>query len=148
MSGRIASFALLVFLSVLLAQSCIEDAKGSSYALEGRWELERGYRNQRETGTLNGTYFQFGADGKMITNLPVGPEAPMAYEIEKAIIRQKSTPPVEYEIRSYSDSALILGLVLRGMQFELHLRRADAPAPLAPSEDSLPPEGSEIPEGE
>ena len=144
MSGRFAFIALLFLSSTFLWLSCIEDAKSKDYALEGRWELVRGFRNQRETGTLSGTYFQFGSDGKMITNLPVGPEVPMEFELSKAGIRQKGTPPVEYDIRSHTDTSLVLGLTLRSMQFELHLRRADPIVTPTPA-DSLLKQDSEAP---
>ncbi|MBK9337049.1 MAG: hypothetical protein IPM98_10865 [Lewinellaceae bacterium] len=149
MSGRFASIALLCLSSALLWPACEEEGKNAD--IEGRWELVQGFRNQRETGTLAGTYFHFGADGRMITNLPTGPEEQVEYEVSKTRIRQKSTPPTEYTIQSLQDSVMVIGLEMRGMQFELHLRRAEEPPPPPPVEelpaenqDTLPPGNSEL----
>lgn len=98
--------------------------------LEGRWELARSFRNQRETQTLSGTYFAFSADGKLTTNLPIGIEAPFPFEIHQNTIRHQTSPPTTYEVIQHTDSTLVLNLSLRGMLFELHFRRA--------STDTLP----------
>lgn len=119
-------FISRLFFWLLLFSSCFDDHKTISQSIEGRWEIVRGLRNGQETGTLLGTYFRFGADGKMITNLPVGPEAPVEYELGKSTIYQKSVSPIEYSIRSLSDSSMVLGFELRGMQFELYLTKAES----------------------
>lgn len=151
MSRRFICLRFLLFLFVLMCGfACEDEPKFNTTSVEGRWEITRGLRNGQETGTLSGTYFRFGADGKMITNLPVGPEVSVDYEILKSIIHQKSVSPVEYEIRSLNDSAMVLGFELRGMQFEIYLQRkeAEAPAPDVPlpaepdTPDSIPADGS------
>ncbi|MEQ1743935.1 MAG: hypothetical protein ABMA02_00790 [Saprospiraceae bacterium] len=110
--------------------SCIEDSKNTLPSVEGRWEIIRGLRNGRETGTLSGTYFRFGADGKMITNLPIGPEVPVEFELSKTIIQQKGASPMEYSVLSLNDTTLVLGFEMRGMQFEMYLRKATEPDPM------------------
>jgi hypothetical protein len=138
MRERFATTVFFCLLSSLHWLSCIEDGNKNSTALEGRWDLVKGLRNQQETGTLSGTYFQFGADGKMITNLPVGPEVAMEYDLSQSTIQQKSNPPVEYTIRSISDTTLVLSLEMRGMQFELYLRRAKELTAPHPFEEAVP----------
>lgn len=132
MFGRLSSL-ICCSLSLLLAVSCENDSPDNRLALTGRWELTKGFRNKRETGTLGGTYFLFREDGKMQTNLPIGPEEPMDFTLSKNEIRQKSTPPVRYQIQNLSDSMLVLSFELRGMQFEMHFRKSTDVAP-----DSLP----------
>lgn len=127
---------LLASCCLLLTASCIDDKKTNPYAIEGRWELTKGFRNQKETETLQGVFFQFGADGNMSTNLPVGADAPTPYELSKNEIRQKSAQEVVYTIQSATDSSLVLAMELRGIQFELQLRKAMPEAPEAPV-DSL-----------
>lgn len=124
MLARHSLLILISFSAVLLVCSCDDETKSNNLALIGRWELVQGFRNQRATETLNGTYFHFSDDGKMQTNLPIGPEEPMDYSVNNNEIRQKSTPPIKYVIQSLSDSTLVLNLELRGMQFEMHFRRA------------------------
>ena len=130
----------LLFISGLLATailwSCTDDSQNTAL-LYGRWELVQGFRNQKVTETLTGTYFRFGSDGKMQTNLPIGPEDPVDFTVDGSEIVQKSTPPVRYQIQELTDSLLVLNLELRGMQFEMHLRRS---LPSATPEPALPEE--------
>ena len=125
MCVRISSVLLLFFAYIFCCTSCEEEQQINPKTLKGRWELERGFRNQKETSTLAGTYFLFEAGSKMKTNLPVVPEELMDYELDKLTLQQKSSPPVKYEILTLNDSSLILGLEFRGMQFELRLQRAE-----------------------
>ncbi len=116
-------------LTSLLIWSCDYAEKKPEIAaanLQGRWELTRGFRNQRETQTLTGTYFLFSADGKLTTNLPIGIEAPLPYEISQSTIRHQTSPTTTYEVLQHTDSTLVLSLSLRGLPFELHLRRTTA----------------------
>ena len=83
MLARLSVFTLTCFSSVLLVLSCEDETKNNNLALIGRWEIVRGLRNQRPTETLSGTYFRFGDDGKMQTNLPIGPEEPMEYTLSR-----------------------------------------------------------------
>lgn len=125
-----------VFLAALCSSACLalyscEDTSEKTQAsIIGHWELTKALRNDHETGTLQGVYFDFGADGQMQTNLPVGPEAPVAYEVEKKTIIQKSAQPIRYEAAMLEDSMMVLKLEMRGMTFEMHLRRAEVPAPV------------------
>ena len=132
MLARLSLPALICVLTVVGISSCEDETKNNSLALVGRWQIVEGFRNQKPTQTLAGTYFQFGDDGKMQTNLPIGPEEPMDYQVSGNEIRQKSVPPIKYMIQNINDSALVLSLELRGMQFVLHLQRS------APASDSIP----------
>lgn len=69
----------------------------------------------------------------MTTNLPVGTEAPVGYELNQNEILQKSPQPVVYRIKTLTDSSLVLTMEMRGMLFEMQMRRAVEPAP----QDSL-----------
>lgn len=139
MCARISFLTLLVLTCTFCCISCEEDQHIDPKTLTGRWELVQGFRNKKETATLAGTYFLFENGSKMKTNLPVGSEEQMEYELDKLSIQQKSSPPVKYEILTLNDTSLILGLELRGMQFELRLRRAeDVPSPESGSQQTWP----------
>ncbi len=62
----------------------------------------------------------------------------MEYDLSQSTIQQKSNPPVEYTIRSISDTTLVLSLEMRGMQFELYLRRAKELTAPHPFEEAVP----------
>lgn len=141
MPARLFAIFLTCFFAALFVFSCEDETKSNNLALIGRWEIISGLRNQKPTETLSGTYFRFGDDGKMQTNLPIGPEEPMEYTVSRNEIRQKSTPPVKYLIQDITDSTLALSLELRGMQFEMLFRRTNQPtvepAPPASEQDTL-----------
>ena len=134
---RVSAILLLAFSCSVFFTSCEEPAPDLGPSLIGRWEIVKGYRNDKQTETLTGTYFEFDAAGSMVTNLPVGPETKVNYELNKDVIRQECTPPVEYKIQDLNDSTLVLGLELRGMQFTMHFLRAPELPPAPPEPDSL-----------
>lgn len=128
---------LFLFAScILLLAACEDDNKKNQYSIEGRWELFKGFRNQKETETLQGVFFEFGKDGKMTTNLPVGADVPTGYELKKNEIHQNSPQAVVYNILNASDSILMLAMEMRGVQFEMHLQKA-LPATEPAVQDSL-----------
>lgn len=131
---------------VLLLAACENETEQNRVAVVGRWEVHKALRNQKETETLAGTYFEFKADGKMQTNLPVGTEEPADYTVQKNEIVQNSTPPISYLIQNVSDSALTLGLELRGMEFQLFLFRAAARTEESAEEMLLPVDSSQLSE--
>lgn len=118
---------------LLLICCCAEGNEKIQASVNGRWELVKGFRNQKETETLQGVFFEFSAEGRMTTNLPVGAESPIEFELRKNEIHQKSPYPVVYTIQSATDSTLVLAMEMRGVQFELQLKKALPPVP----QDSL-----------
>jgi hypothetical protein len=117
----IPTVALFVFLAS--CNMCNRSAGHARSTLLGRWEIARAFRNGKATETLAGVYFEFNANGKMLTNLPVGPETPVDYEVTEKALVQKGDPPLTYAIESLSDSSLMLNVEIRGMQFEMQLQR-------------------------
>lgn len=116
------------FLTVFFStQACENDTSATRDAILGRWELDKGFRNERETEMLAGVFFLFGDDGKMQTNLPVGAEDPTEFDIKKNEILQKSPQPLTYSIQSVTDSTLVLTMEMRGVSFKLELQRAAEP---------------------
>lgn len=111
-------------LAVSILSSCTDDAPEITHSVVGRWELVKGLRAQKQTGTLAGIYFEFGADGKMKTNMPSGTDAAYDYELKKNVILQKSSPELKYQVISANDTFLVLSTELRSVQFDLYLRLA------------------------
>lgn len=119
--------ATLCSSAILALASCEDLSEKTQTGIIGHWELTKALRNDRETGTLEGVFFDFGQDGKMHTNLPVGAEVPVAYEIDKKTITQKTPQPIRYEAVTLEDSLLVLRMEMRGVTFEMHLQRAAMP---------------------
>ncbi|MCY7329279.1 MAG: lipocalin family protein [Saprospiraceae bacterium] len=125
---RIFPFAL----TLSLLSSCDNTANNKN-SIVGYWQLTKGLRNRTETPTLQGVYYQFGADGKMQTNLPIGAEQPTDYTVQEDKIEQKSPQPINYHIQLLTDSILVLTTELRGIPFEFHLQRILNPPATPPS---------------
>ena len=140
---RHSCYLSLCLVSMIFLPACGDDAVGTARSsVVGRWELTKGFRNKKETETLSGVYFQFGADGKMQTNLPVGADTPTDYELKKNEIHQKSPQPVVYSIQSATDTSLVLAMEIRGMQFEMHLKKTPPPVESAPNDSLSQPSDS------
>ncbi len=136
---RYLHIPFLLLFGACMFMGCGDNNKKTQASILGRWELSKGFRNKIETGTLAGVFFQFGEDGKMMTNLPLGADVPTDYELKKNEIHQKSPQEVVYNIMSVTDSMLVLTMEMRGVEFELHLQRAPEPA-----EELLETEGDSI----
>lgn len=132
-----------LFFFIGLFSACDNPSENAKTQLLGRWQIISALRDGNPTETMNGAIFEFGEDGKMLTNLPIGAEAPMPYTLEKMTITQQSNEPVTYTIARISDSTLALQMTLRGIPFELQLRR---PAAIDATElpEDAPPPGSNV----
>lgn len=139
MKARFCAFPIISLAVCALLASCNSDGRPApnKALLIGKWELYKAMRNQKPTETLSGTYFTFDDAGQMVTNLPVGPEAPCPYDVDGAQIKQKCGKPLVYNIVELSDSLLTLTIELRGMPFELFMRRGVPGAPAEAPADSL-----------
>ncbi len=122
---------------MLLVAACNTDAVIQTEYLLGRWELRKALRNQKQTGNLDGTYFSFKENGTVETNL-TGMDETSDFELKKKEILQKSAQPLVYQVKSFSDSALVLVTTMRGIEFELELVRAPEPAPV--QEEQMSPD--------
>jgi hypothetical protein len=118
---------LLLLSSLLIGViiACDPKIKDIIPRLSGRWEVQKGFRDEKETGILNGAYIAFEANNIMRTNIPLpnGTEAPTAYEVKNKSIRQKLSPEIVYTIEALTDSTLELGFDVRGVHFAMHLKR-------------------------
>jgi hypothetical protein len=119
----------LFLAATLLCVACENKTQKNQASLLGRWEMAEAFRNQKATQLLAGVYFDFGADGKMTTNLPTTAEGATEYVVEKDNITQKTTLPIVYHIAHLSETELVLEVELRNVPFELRLRRAPAAEP-------------------
>jgi hypothetical protein len=123
-------------------QGCNNEDEQIRGMLSGRWELARAFRNEKATETLSGTYFVFTDEGKMETNLPVGADAPVPFDLKNKVIEQQTPQAIRYCIKELSASSMVLSLELRGINFEMYLKRAATPTTPAEEKavlsDSLP----------
>jgi hypothetical protein len=135
-------FLLMPAFFLLLFAACKSDPKTPEFAqsmLTGRWEIDKAWRNGKQTETLTGTYYEFGENGEMRTNLtPTLVEDEFSYEYSDNVIEQKSEPPVTYTIENLTDSLLVFSMKINNFPFRLQLKKAMPPAnETPPSTDTL-----------
>lgn len=139
---RLSTFLIAVcslsLCMLVLSTGCEDEKTKQQSLLTGRWDLVRGFRNDKETETLAGTYFRFEAEGKMQTNLPLGAnEEAMGFTLDKNEIIQSGPMPIRYTIQKLTENELILVLELRGMQFEMHMERTSKDGSAKPVETPM-----------
>ncbi len=114
-SGLI-SFSLLFFLS-----SCGDDNKVQLDLLQGKWTIDKAFRGERKTELLKDLFFEFHEDGKMMVNISGKPEQ-TKYELIDGVIHQtESSLDIDYQLKSLTDSTLVLQTVIRNIPFEFYL---------------------------
>lgn len=116
--------ALLGMTLTACASDAAEKAAEAKNQLLGKWELESAERGGKKTDSLRGLYFEFGADGSIVTNI-LGSEEAGAYEMKEGVIEQRSPRmEVNYQVESLGDSTLVLITNLRNTDFKFVLSRA------------------------
>jgi hypothetical protein len=139
MSSKI-SFPLLI--SSCMFFSCQSESTTASNgkpnyeqtSLIGRWELQKGYRNNKETETLTGTYYEF-TEETMKTNLtPTTMEQTYKYSYSDNEIKQKGEVPIIYSVDSLTSDFLAMRMTINNYPFMLHLKKAVPPAELEASD--------------
>lgn len=107
------------------AASCKKEPDPTTDQLQGRWELQEGFRNGRPTESLTDLYFEFGQEGKMVTNLPVTdvPTEASFTARKGKIEQQQGDVKLEYQIEQLDDSLLVLATKLRNYDFRFVLKK-------------------------
>ena len=120
------------FLLASLLLTCLFSACGDESALSddatvaGNWELKRAMRNNMETATLDGLYFEFKDDGSLVTNLMSEEATTGKYVWEDALITTEGVSlPLTYTITELTDSTLNLQSKYQGYQFNFELTRKE-----------------------
>ena len=105
--------------------ACKEETKVDNSLLSGNWEIVKAVRNGKETKTLNGAFFNFTDDGKVMEYNLLGQTQKDSIIVNNVTISQITGEKVEYKILSLSDTSLNLKTELRGTEFEFNLKRID-----------------------
>jgi hypothetical protein len=89
--------------------------------LSHRWLLDKGFRNEKETDSLAGLYFDFNTSGEVTTNLN-GQDERLTYELEgEDIISLAGTEGVFLNIMELSETKLVLQTDIQGYTFKFVL---------------------------
>ncbi len=113
-------------------QSAVEAPAWSFYPeqISGRWDLVTAFRNERETQTLNGTFFSFSKEHSLSTNLPVpvvdhsvAPLFVAKYVFAQDTIRVLGQVPLQFIVEQLDSHTLILATTINQQNFRLDLSR-------------------------
>ncbi|HRW76287.1 MAG: hypothetical protein H6568_13890 [Lewinellaceae bacterium] len=129
----VSSLALGLFALVTGCSSSGEELPWKAYPrlIEGRWDLMTAYRNDRETQTLNGTFFSFSAGQSMATNLPLPANSPSEgpFLVSKYALRQDTIDvtglfPFQMVIQQLDSSVMVLTTTINQQTFRFDLSRS------------------------
>lgn len=115
---------LVLFSSALFfLASCGDDNAITITDLAGRWQIQNATRNGEPTTTMEGMYFEFLDDGKLLTNM-TGAEEAYTYELDgDAILQRGGMIEADFLIESLAEGELVLTTELRNKQFRMVLRQ-------------------------
>lgn len=89
--------------------------------LSHRWLLDKGFRNEKETDSLAGLYFDFNTSGEVTTNLN-GQDERLTFKLEgEDIIELAGTEGIFLNIMELSDTKLVLQTDIQGYTFKFVL---------------------------
>ena len=112
-------FTLICLLSFFI-QGC-HNKEAILNNLSHRWLLEKGFRNEKETDSLAGLYFDFDTSGEVTTNLN-GQDERLTYKLDgEDIIELAGTEGVFLNIIELSETKLILQTDIQGYTFKFVL---------------------------
>ncbi|MCF8243878.1 MAG: hypothetical protein K9J37_01610 [Saprospiraceae bacterium] len=136
-----SNFSFTVLLATSFLFSCQNDAPKrpeiNRADLSGRWEISKAFRNDKQTETLTGTYYEFDEAGTMKTNLtPTTMEQEYKYSFSGHEIKQKGEPTIIYTIDSLTPSFLGMSMSINNFPFKLELNKAVPPAELEANDTS------------
>ena len=119
----------LSLLFVLLWTGCTtETAEDKDKALLlGRWDIQEAIRNGKITEALDGIYFEFLPESKMISNFNLSVEDRQSpYTLKEKILTEQSAVDANrtFAIEQIDEQNLILSTEYQGMQFKLHLNKS------------------------
>ena len=112
-------FTLICLLSFFI-QGC-HNKEAILNNLSHRWLLDKGFRNEKETDSLAGLYFDFNTSGEVTTNLN-GQDERLTYKLDgEDIIEIGGTEGVFLNIIELSETKLVLQTDIQGYTFKFVL---------------------------
>ena len=113
-------FFTIIFLLSFFVQGC-HNKEAILNNLSHRWLLDKGFRNEKETDSLAGLYFDFNTSGEVTTNLN-GQDERLTFKLEgEDIIELAGTEGVFLNIMELSDTKLVLQTDIQGYTFKFVL---------------------------
>jgi hypothetical protein len=124
--------ALSALISFSACQTTASESPFARYSehITGEWQLVTAYRDEQETRSLDGTFFNFSADQAMETNLPLG--GPLSagnlkasYKLlsDSLVMNPGSLPTQTFHISVLDSQYLIMTTMIQNQAFRFDLER-------------------------
>jgi hypothetical protein len=85
--------------------------------IAGKWHIQKAEKDGSPFSSLEGTVFEFGADGTMKTNVPqIGNGT---FHLDGSTLVQKNNATINYNIESLTTNELIVNTFLREIRFKM-----------------------------
>ncbi len=116
-------FFLLATSGMICLFACANEPKSDPVlqldALKGKWNLQTALRDSSATGTLDGTWLDFHADGTMSTNLPLSADSIVhsKFQLSPRLIRCTDVK-LDFVVDSSSANMLLLTTTLQNHAFK------------------------------
>ncbi len=89
--------------------------------LSHKWLLDKGFRNEKETDSLTGLYFDFNTSGEVTTNLN-GQDERLTFKLNgEDVIELNGTESLFLNIVELSEAKLVLQTNIQGYTFKFEL---------------------------
>jgi hypothetical protein len=117
-----------LFFSLFYLASCQPSAPEVDPRLLGKWQLLEGWRNNRQSPSLENIFFEFFPDNNMRSNFNFnGSSEAATFQLKENILKQSNGEmELDYTVESLSDSILILSTTLMDADFRLLLKKEAA----------------------
>jgi hypothetical protein len=139
-------FSALLVGSAFLATAMVLSACGNDrseaataaypYLILGDWSLHTAYRNERQTSSLEGTFFRFLNEQHVSTNLPLSGRpgvgamhAGYTLEGDSLYLYPHQLPVIPFHILHLDSQQLVMTALLVNQEFRFDLVREDDPTP-------------------
>jgi len=109
-------FTIICFLSFFM-QGC-HNKEAILNNLSHKWLIDKGFRNDKETDSLTGLYFDFNTSGEVTTNLN-GQDERLNFKLDgEDIIELTGTEVVFLNIMELSETKLVVQTDIQGYTFK------------------------------
>ena len=107
--------------------SCTEDmeTKENLDLIKGRWEVKEAFRNNKLTETMDGIYFNFRSDGKMVSNFNLRvADVENPYILKKDMITEEGKEKRSFKIEDLESSNLTISTKYQGLDFRFKMEKS------------------------
>jgi len=108
--------------------ACTEDVetKENLSLIEGRWEVKEAFRNNKLTETMDGIYFDFRSDGKMVSNFNLRvADVENPYTLKKNKLTEEGKEKRDFLIETLDESQLTVITKYQGLDFRFIMGKSE-----------------------